>query len=505
MADPALIYRDYRQTGVLDMLSNKFGGIAGAAMLGTAALLGTNAANAIGYADGKVTEVVMYAEETLAKQTNTDDLDGYYTLTEDNSDDQHNVTLGGLSFKNGDEFSLSVTLTNMKIAENLTELSVVQLDNSNASETRMLHGMTGDEMALLTFSAGSPSQTGENRSTLTVDLGALAIAQGADSGSIMLTLTNKDTEDSFGAGTGTKEQNYASAIRIVTGLMEDFKGPEGNPEAAVSTGFTEFNSSGSTTVAYASLGTMGLSVKADVRNAGSGSDTVEITDLIASDATAADSSSFVVSGDFSFMSLVWLQVMDGSNDTCATAGVADDDIRKMNDDEEYEMDSAAQNANLFAAAAVQILCIHVPGEDADEPMAIQPGSYTVTPSYKASADTQARTPTGDTHDLGSITRDGTTVRFPYLTTREDYVQRIRIVSRAADGATYTMTFADNAEAMALASDTLDKGRTTLMVSDLVTINDGTTTSGTLIIEAQRGMIDVATTLNTPGSTDTVLH
>ena len=49
------------------MLSNKFGGIAGAAMLGTAALLGTNAANAVIdlEATTKDEPVVTFAMENL--------------------------------------------------------------------------------------------------------------------------------------------------------------------------------------------------------------------------------------------------------------------------------------------------------------------------------------------------------------------------------------------------------------------------------------------------------
>ena len=66
------------------MLSNKFGGIAGAAMLGTAALLGTNAAYAIKVNGGD--DPAVYAKETvLATDAITEDDVMYYHLMQDNT------------------------------------------------------------------------------------------------------------------------------------------------------------------------------------------------------------------------------------------------------------------------------------------------------------------------------------------------------------------------------------------------------------------------------------
>ena len=108
--------------------------------------------------------------------------------------------------------------------------------------------------------------------------------------------------------------------------------------------------------------------------------------------------------------------------------------------------------------------------------------------------------------LGMILRDGTTVRLPYLTTREGYVQRIRLVNRGPE-TKYTFSVSDNAMVTeGMDEGMLKPGRTTMRVDELVTVTETSTTSGTLIIEAQPGMIDVATTLNTAdGSTDTVIH
>ena len=110
--------------------------------------------------------------------------------------------------------------------------------------------------------------------------------------------------------------------------------------------------------------------------------------------------------------------------------------------------------------------------------------------------------------LGRIKRDGTTVRFPYLTTREGYVQRIRIVNRGGE-AKYTLDYATNAEAVEGTDEgVLEPGeRKVLVVSDVVEVTDGsTTTAGTLIVEAEPRTIDVATTVNTAdGGIDTVVY
>ena len=110
--------------------------------------------------------------------------------------------------------------------------------------------------------------------------------------------------------------------------------------------------------------------------------------------------------------------------------------------------------------------------------------------------------------LGKIGRNGTAVRFPYLTTREGYVQRIRIVNRGGV-AEYTLDYATNAEAVeGTDAGMLEPGeRKVLVVRDVVTITDGTTTTaGTLIVEAEPTQIDVATTVNTAdGGIDTVVY
>ena len=214
----------------------------------------------------------------------------------------------------------------------------------------------------------------------------------------------------------------------------------------------------------------------------------------------AGKSSVTITGEFSFAARAWLDDQD-----CVDS-VTDNDLLKREDGKVTDPEELKPQTPAYVNANSN-LCIMARAHTEDDPISIPEVTYMVKTTYEEGTTDAAFEPEdGGPHELGMIERDGTTVRFPYLTTREGYVQRIRIVSRAPDGATYTMTFADNADATAMAVGSLDKGRNTLEVSDMVMINDGgTTTSGELVIEAPPGMIDIASTLNTPGSTDTVLH
>ena len=110
----------------------------------------------------------------------------------------------------------------------------------------------------------------------------------------------------------------------------------------------------------------------------------------------------------------------------------------------------------------------------------------------------------------SITRDGTTVHIPFLTTWADYNQRIVISNRGANEAPYWITFRPEAGVMATpgmyATGMLDANSTkVLRAMDVVTLEGRTRTAATFVAEAQRSQIDVATVIVNmmTGSTDTV--
>ena len=155
------------------------------------------------------------------------------------------------------------------------------------------------------------------------------------------------------------------------------------------------------------------------------------------------------------------------------------------------------------------LCIEVPaGEMA---MAIpETAPYTVTTKYTAGTTGAEFPPSGGEYSLGQITRDGTTVHIPFLTTWADYNHRIVISNRGANPAPYWITFRPEEGVMATpgmyATGMLDANSTmVLRAMDVVTLEGRTRTAATFVAEAQRSQIDVATVIINmmTGSTDTV--
>lgn len=112
--------------------------------------------------------------------------------------------------------------------------------------------------------------------------------------------------------------------------------------------------------------------------------------------------------------------------------------------------------------------------------------------------------------IGSIERNGTTVRLPYLTTFDAYNHRIIIVNRSGVAADYELTFTTEdgvtptaghmAEGMVAANSTK-----VIRVGDAVTLVGGNRTAATLAVVAPNHLVDVATTIVTlqDRSTDTV--
>ena len=114
--------------------------------------------------------------------------------------------------------------------------------------------------------------------------------------------------------------------------------------------------------------------------------------------------------------------------------------------------------------------------------------------------------------IGSIERNGTTVRLPYLTTYEGYNQRLIIVNRGSVAADYELTFTteDGTEAAPghMAEGMVAAGKTLVIpVGDAVTMTGRSRTSATLAVVAPNHLVDVATTIVNieDGSTDTVTY
>ena len=152
------------------------------------------------------------------------------------------------------------------------------------------------------------------------------------------------------------------------------------------------------------------------------------------------------------------------------------------------------------------------GVAADNATAIPSGSYTVAVAYAGISN--AAFPPADlaTMTIGRIRRDGTQVQIPYLTTYENYTQRVVLVNRNRVPVTYAFTFTPEADTTAVAGPMATgtvpaQGTMTVRARDIVTLTGKTRTAATLDVVATAGSVDVATTqVNADtGGTDTVVY
>jgi hypothetical protein len=124
--------------------------------------------------------------------------------------------------------------------------------------------------------------------------------------------------------------------------------------------------------------------------------------------------------------------------------------------------------------------------------------------------TAAYGPSNVSGALGTVTREGTTIQVPYITTFADYNQRLVLVNRGASAVPYTISFTEEAGVTAtagsMATGTLAANETKIIkATDIVTLAGATRTAATVVVTAPSSTIDAATTsVNlSDKSTDTV--
>jgi hypothetical protein len=153
-------------------------------------------------------------------------------------------------------------------------------------------------------------------------------------------------------------------------------------------------------------------------------------------------------------------------------------------------------------------------------VAINEGSYSLDATY-AGATAYAAPASSTGNALGTITRDGTSIYVPYLTTFADYTQRLVLVNRGSTAAPYKITFTTEAgNSVGVVSGSLVNGtipaKTTLILpvrqdtavaAGLIdsAASTKTRTAATIVVTAQPANIDAATTTVNSGdkATDTV--
>ena len=450
-----------------------------------------------------------YAKETLLSTATTEasdksDTTKYYDIAHDN------ILLSApadVTANQGDTYVVSYTLDGMVFREKVENVTLTQ-GNAAGNFTVASGGAEGDKLVVFRLSA-----TGEVAATDTLlVLSAEYAVSAAGSGSVTRTVTNQSIAVLNIPGVdGSMTHTASGAIKLGSGLKETAKAT--NATATVADSFRSFGGA-----ATARVGSLEVTHNADVRQASGTAtgDPVGMLDQVIDNSGTGDDAMSTVSimGDFSFATKAFLHgdndcgadpnVTDNADDTTAAAAT---DILTREGTGDDEMVTGAADQNVTAFATVKYLCIMV--DTSEDGMRIPDTvAYTAMGDY-AKIDDGAFDPAPMELTLGRIKRDGTTVHLPYLTTNAKFSQRIRVVNRGGD-AGYAIDFQSD-DTPASIEGTLDAGSVTdFMVGGMdgiiETIGSGKgATAGTIIIEAESSMIDVATIqINKElGTTDTV--
>ncbi len=362
-----------------------------------------------------------------------------------------------------------------------------------------------------------------------------AIAQGGQVGtsSVIFTTTATnavDQSDVFTFATANYGWDATSAATITSGIYEKLSDatnqtnvivtanatmlvgaqgsvvvstPVNNVTAQVQTLFTTFDLNGNAASYSADLGEI-VATTASATNGARDHLSLNLHALADSVTAGAATSLTTISGDFSFGS--W----SVSDNDCTTATVP---ITVASGTLNAAMDTATVPAANFATTvgvdAGASLCVTLDASAGE--VAPVASAYTASLALTSADATFIAPLAAQSGSFGGIAHNGTTVELPYLTTFEDYNQRLVIVNRGATDAGYTTTFTSEADATATAgtaaSGTVAAGTTmSIKVSDMVTMTGKTRTAGTLVIVAPDANVSVATNqVNlSDGSTDTVV-
>ena len=446
--------------------------------------------------DGSARASNTYAKEMLTTAGTTDatvdaDTTTYYDIA------QTAIYLSApadISANPGDTYVVSYTLDGMVFQ------GAAVIVNPSSGFSLAAGGKEGDNAAVFRMAAGAPAV----ETDALITLGAQFAISAAGSGSVTRTVTNQTLSSLNVPGvTGSMVHVASGVIKLASGLKEMAKAV--SPIATVAHSFRSFNGS-----AVATVGSLLVTYDGTVRQNNAGGDLVSNLDQIIDNAVVnggASESTVQIMGDFSFATNAYLHGdadclgadAEGADKTepPAAPGILKTEGTGTGDDT-MVVGVNAQNVAEFAREVngtmglPAFLCIAVTPEDVDGMRIPETVAYTAMGDYEGVPDDAAFDPAPMEQMLGAIKRDGTTIGLPYLTTNAKFNQRLYIVNRGPVAA-YEMDFQMGDTAGEMASGMLEaNSRTTLLVGDLVTVGEGGSTAGTLIIEAQPNMIDAAT-------------
>jgi hypothetical protein len=458
-----------------------------------------------------------YAKETLLKTsgnttTSSDvgDNTTYYNITA-----EHRVAgPADIAGRGGDAYLVSYTMNNM-VFSSIVEDEDVEVrppDTDGVEEDlgglesgalqKIAGGGIGDSHVV--FRLNSVEATNVASSDV-ITLGADLAHSGSGSGSITRTVVNRALE---GSGvSSSKTHVLPSAVRALPALKETIKPNEGPAISSVDFDFMTFYRSTAATRKLAEwVGYVELTVvaaPAAYRHAHAGGtdseggtlpDTVTaLGEITSADTTTTPSgstkinNSVVFSGEVSFLKKIGLMdaAAGATVSTCATIG---DDLRVASTDDPAVLTDEFRTLKSGDFATRMFLCIQVDGETVIPPT----DAYTVTTKYTGVTGA-AFPPQGSTYELGGIVQDGTSYTIPYLTSFEDYNQRLSLVNFGPKPVRFNFHSFSHEDGVTVAegmdaTGVLPVGQTVLRTSDIVDIMGGNRASARLsIVSAPRHM------------------
>ena len=518
------------------MLSKKSFGIAGAAMLGSVALLGTNAANAAInlYADAEDKEdaAATYAVETVTEEVESDLSGTYYMVSGAAATNPLDIRAeSGVGAAQDETVIIEINVTGMVFGAALTDDSLRLYEDAEGTTDqldgpeRVLRrgGGEGEAMAIYHISNGDGTISQDN--VLDLDVESMGVSMSGGSVTVEVRHELDDEEDAVSS-------SYTNAVRLESGVDEDSTPVDAMTYVARM--YSDFGhvdpDADPLVISYLdNLGSFMIGVQH--LNAADGEALDELQQIFGTEAfnitddADLDAASVTLSGDdFDFAEAVWVD--DAADCGATTPGQIPTGITNLwadHDDTDTDETKTILPVSLGdlggtatgAATNAMFVCIGVSGQDDDDDVAVIPDTdaYMAMTMYEGVEDA-IHPPMDGSIELGGINRDGITVHLPYLTTSSKFVQRLVIVNRNEHKVAYSVEYTDEAGKTStpkagMGSGTVEGDVTTIMkVADMVMV-DGMPprTSATLTLESVPGMVDVATTqINIEqGTTDTIVY
>jgi hypothetical protein len=457
------------------MLSRKTLGVAGAAMLGTMALMATNVANALIVAGGDGT----HADAKFAKEALTDTTGTTHTK---NSTKYYLVGNTGTVLHITGETIIAPT-------EDVPIFLRFELENmvfGSVIADASAGGGVGDNFVVMRYEAGSGS-VGR-----VIEPTSLGVMPGMP-GSVAVT-AHASALDAFRDtnAVDTEPQMAENAVMVVDGIVET--GTSSTTVAEVATGFTKFVSPGGGAISttLAAIGKLEIKTAMSVL-ARNGSPAATPSVLL----NSTDPITVTYMGDFSEHTYTLNSAMACTGDVL---------VSSVNSDK-TELTLATQPDG-STATETQYLCVSVAE---DNMMRITDAAFTATVKY-AAVENAAFPRMEMTETVGMIDRNGTTVHIPYMTTFDGYNQRIVLSNRSSTEALYEISFRPEMGVTATPTDMatgtlMGNSTVTYKATDLVMLEGGSRTAATIDVVARPDDIDVSSVIvnKDGGGTDTVVH